>query len=331
MAPSDSAADRELIGPVNVAGPTLGSLSTNFGLSPLLGKSVALVSDARLSGRSDAAVITERLLSISGEDSLTIDRKYRDPLTVKLNTRFVILSNELPRLGDASGALAGRLILLRLTQSWYGKEDPKLFDRLRDELPGILLWSIEGWRRLRYRGRFLQPTSAVRLVEDMEDLSSPVGAFVRDRCRVAPGERIEVSDLYREWRSWCDTHGRKEPGTEASFGRDLRAAVPSIDKTRPRTPEGRLHIYTGIRLRRDSDPYRDDEPTPGGPTGHSGHSDQTLHAEGVRSGVETALGADAEAGKAVEPAMGGRGDHGDQRDQPRRRFANDDRPHERRD
>lgn len=324
---------RELVGPANVAGPTLGSLSTNFGLSPLLGKSVALVSDARLSGRSDAAVITERLLSISGEDALTIDRKHRDPLTVKLNARFVILSNELPRLGDASGALAGRLILLRLTRSWYGKEDPRLFDRLRDELPGILLWAVEGWRRLRDRGRFLQPTSAARLVEDMEDLSSPVGAFVRDRCRVAPGERIEVSDLYREWRSWCETHGRKEPGTEETFGRDLRAAVSSIDKTRPRTSEGRLHFYTGIRLRRDSDPDPEDETGPGGHSGHGGHSDQTLHAEGEKEG-ESARGAHAEGERnAVADAMDGRGDHHDHRDQPRtrRRFANDDRPHDRRD
>ena len=103
------------------------------------------------------------------------------------------MSNELPRLGDASGALAGRLILLRLTRSWFGKEDPRLFDRLRAGLPGILLWAAEGWRRVRDRGRFIQPKSAAKLVEEMEDLSSPVGAFVRERCRVAPGERVEAN------------------------------------------------------------------------------------------------------------------------------------------
>jgi len=36
-------------------------------------KSLAIISDARLSGRTDQAIVTERLLSISGEDSLTID------------------------------------------------------------------------------------------------------------------------------------------------------------------------------------------------------------------------------------------------------------------
>lgn len=303
---------RQLIGPANVVGPTLGSLSTNFGLSPLLGKSVAVIPDARLSGRPDAAVIIERLLSVSGEDALTIDRKHRDPLTVKLNARFVILSNELPRLGDASGALAGRLILLRLTRSWLGKEDQRLFERLRGELPGILLWAVEGWRRLRARGRLLQPKSAAALVREMEDLSSPVGAFVRERCRVAPGERVEVGELYREWRAWCDSHGRKEPGTEETFGRDLRAAVPSLDKARPRTPEGRLHFYTGIRLRRDNDPDADDDPA-GGRPGHRGHSDQTLHAEGTEEVFET----DGKGKRsATADAMAGRGDHTDHGDQP---------------
>ena len=36
-------------------------------------------------------------------------------ITAKLKTRFVILSNELPNMGDSSGALAGRLVLLSTT------------------------------------------------------------------------------------------------------------------------------------------------------------------------------------------------------------------------
>src|SRR5262249_17581739 len=140
---------RALVGPDNVAGPTLASLGWDFGLQPLLNKSVAVIADARLSGRTDGAIVTERLLSISVEDALTIDRKHLSSVTVKLPTRFVILTNELPRLGDASGALAGRFIVLRLTRSWYGQEDHRLTDRLLGELPGILLWAVEGWKRFR--------------------------------------------------------------------------------------------------------------------------------------------------------------------------------------
>jgi putative DNA primase/helicase len=255
-----------LAGANNVAGPTLGSLAMNFGLSPLLGKTVSIVSDARLSGRADAATITERLLSISGEDFLTVDRKHRDPLTVKLSARFVIASNELPRLGDASGALAGRLILLRFTRSFFGSEDHGLTDRLLPELPGILNWSLEGWRRLRERGRFEQPESGAELMREMEDLASPVGAFLRECCRVEPGATVEVSALYTAWRNWCDDHGRKEPGTEQMFGRDIRAAVPTVSVRRPKQSGERWREYVGIRLRM---PGEADE-TEVGPRGSAG-------------------------------------------------------------
>jgi Family of unknown function (DUF5906) len=66
-----------LIGRANAAGPTLNSLGGEFGLAPLIGKSLAIISDARFVGKN-GPVVVERLLSISGEDTLTVNRKYRD-------------------------------------------------------------------------------------------------------------------------------------------------------------------------------------------------------------------------------------------------------------
>ena len=54
------------------------------------------------------------------------------------------MTNELPRIEDASGALSSRFIVLTLTQSFYGREDHSLLDRFIPELPGILLWALNG-------------------------------------------------------------------------------------------------------------------------------------------------------------------------------------------
>src|SRR5208283_2099412 len=148
---------KALVGASNVANPTLATLARPFGLAPLIGKPVAVFPDARLSSRPDNAAIVESLLSISGEDDQTIDRKHLPAWTGRLPTRFVLITNELPRLKDASGALASRLVILRFTRSFYGREDTGLSDRLQSELPGILLWALQGWQRLRQRGRFEQP------------------------------------------------------------------------------------------------------------------------------------------------------------------------------
>ena len=93
---------KALAGPSNVVNPTLATLARPFGLAPLIDKPVAILPDARLSGRPDNAAITECLLSISGEDDQTVDRKHLPAWTGRLPTRFVLISNELPRLRDAS-------------------------------------------------------------------------------------------------------------------------------------------------------------------------------------------------------------------------------------
>lgn len=236
-----------LLGRDNVVNPTFASMSNNFGLAPLIDKRLAIISDARLSARSDQAVIAERLLSISGEDGQTIDRKFREPWQGKLQTRFLILTNELPRLSDSSGALASRFILLTLTRSFLGKEDHGLTDRLLTELPGILNWALEGLQRLRQRGHFIQPKSSAGAITELEDLASPVGAFIRDCCLVGPGQSVPIDDMFDAWKLWCERQGRK-PGTKQTFGRDLRAAIPNLKITQPREEGVRQRVYEGVAI-----------------------------------------------------------------------------------
>jgi putative DNA primase/helicase len=240
---------QRLIGLANCAGPTLASFETNFGLSALLGKSLAIIADARLSSRVDQSKIVERLLSISGEDVLTVDRKYRESSTGKIPARLMIVSNELPRLAESSGALANRMVIVRLTQNFLGKEDPQLTDKLLTELPGILLWAIAGWQRLRERGYFVQPKSAAELAGEMEDLCSPIAIFVRECCDVGPNNQAPVDDLYAAWVRWCEANGRDRPGNVQTFGRDLRSVVTGLRSARPREGDDRYRAYDGIRLR----------------------------------------------------------------------------------
>jgi putative DNA primase/helicase len=243
-----------LVGPHNFAAPTLASLSERFGLASLIGKSLAFISDARLSGRADQQVIVERLLSITGEDGQTIDRKYNPtPWTGKLPTRFAILTNELPKLGDSSGALSSRFIMLQMTNSFYGREDRGLTGKLLTELPGILNWALEGWAELRRVGHFNQPSSAQQAMQQLEDLSSPIGAFLRERCELGSFFDENVNDVFNAWMEWCTSQHRDHPGTVQTFGRDLSAAAPGV-KTMKKGPRGeQVRVYQGFRLKREDD------------------------------------------------------------------------------
>ena len=194
---------------------------------------MAIFPDARLSSRPDNAAIVECLLSISGEDDQTIDRKHLPAWTGRLPTRFVLISNELPRLRDASGALASRLILLRFTRSFYDREDTGLFDRLRPRAAGH---PALGDRRLGAAPpprpvppAALRPRPAGRDGRAGQPHLALPPTTVRGS---SPRRYVPVGALYEAWRSWCQEHGRDAVGDEPSFGSDLHAAIPGLSKCR---------------------------------------------------------------------------------------------------
>jgi putative DNA primase/helicase len=239
-----------LIGKQNACGPTLSSLGTEFGLGPLLGKSLAVISDVRFAGKN-SEVAVERLLSISGEDTITVNRKYREQWTGKLPTRFLILSNLLPKLTDASNAIIGRIVLATSKLSWLGREDYQLENKIRSsDMPGILNFSLEGLRRLTIDNdnQFTRLQSSEDAVTTLRDLASPVAAFVRERCKLGSAEENDVDELYKAFKQWADTNEYLKMD-KGHFGRDLRAACPSVKKTRPRDGTRRRFVYAGITLR----------------------------------------------------------------------------------
>jgi putative DNA primase/helicase len=239
-----------LVGRKNVAGPTLATLGSGntFALMPLIGKPLAIIADARFSGKG-AGNVVERLLAISGEDAITVDRKYNDHWTGRIPSRLHIISNELPKLGDASSAIVGRFVVLMLTRSWLGKEDHDLEPRLQAELPAILNWSLDGLKRLTSNdGRFTRVPAADDAIVQMRDLASPVGAFVREKCEIGPHLQVAVDALYSSYKNWCELNEHRKDSMQV-FGRNLHAVAPGIRKVRSRDGDARHNIYTGIGLK----------------------------------------------------------------------------------
>jgi P4 family phage/plasmid primase-like protien len=238
-----------LLGQHNTVAPELGELCDTFGLQPWLGKLLASFTDARAPERNRNAVVSQ-LLRIVGGDTITVNRKNKESWNGYLPTRIVIYSNEVLQLTENSNALTGRMIVLKMTKSFFDNEDTNLDVKLRAELSGIFNWAMVGLtRRLARGGNFIQPTSGVSYLELMAELGNPIGSFVEDTLEFDPMAQVSKDDVFTCYSHWA-LKKKLVVGTELSFKRRFLAATqeyriePGIDRSNGQ----RTHTYNGIRL-----------------------------------------------------------------------------------
>jgi putative DNA primase/helicase len=238
-----------LVGPDAHTATSLPAIGSHFGLASLIGKSVAVMPDVRfnVSGAGDAL---PALLSVSGEDTMSVARKNRDDWVGTLRTRIVMASNDLPTLPDSSAALYRRLVVIRFGQSFTGREDHGLTGRLLGELSGILNWALAGYRRLMARGRFLSTAGGAELAAEARREASPVAAFTEDICVADPDAFTTSADLFAAWTAYRMDQGfsRKDlskPGLTRAVCSAVPGTVAKVKKVAGTASRGVL----GIRLK----------------------------------------------------------------------------------
>lgn len=236
-------------GAQTVVNPTLASMADKFEMHSWLGKSLAIINEARLPNSVDATVITERLISIVGEDAQDIHRKFMNPISsVKLNLRFMLFTNQIPKLNDDSSALVSRCLILVMGNSYLGREDLKLGDKILVELPGVFLYALGGLKMLVDAGRIEQPESSHEVIEAFKAVASPMSVFLEEECNRDPSSEIEVIEMFNFWKRWCSANGIHEKDSVQLFARRLRNVIPNL-KTRRLNYGSRNKIFVGVNVK----------------------------------------------------------------------------------
>lgn len=244
---------RQILSPETIMSPKLQDLGNRFGLEKAIGCSVAVVADLKLPAKdTDKESLVSNILRIVGNDPVDVERKnIGGAWTGVLPLRVFIASNEIPALPDTSGAVVARLVGMRMTKSFEGREDPALAAKLAPEAPSVLLWAAEGWRRLHERGHFLLTAESRALGEEMEDRASPLAAFLEDCCEIDPDARVLRDAVWLRFQSYCDRLGmvaayRDMPTFNAAL---IDASRERIRKIRPRGDgASRPWYWEGLRL-----------------------------------------------------------------------------------
>lgn len=228
---------RYLVGVSNAQSLSFSTLANEFGLEALIGKALGIFEDARAADSRYNQRVVERLLTLIAQDPVEVNRKGRPFWNGVIQARFLLVSNEAPRLLDASGAVVGRFMVLKTQKSYLGKEDTTLEGAIRTELPGILNWSLEGVEHLKKKGRFTEPDAMAETVQQMAESAAPVKTFLHEMYTIT-GKEVDMvprDEVYDTYRLWCEDEGHKAAGKTEFVRRIDAAGIPGVRPSHPRT------------------------------------------------------------------------------------------------
>jgi putative DNA primase/helicase len=239
-------------------------MKTENSRAHLVGKKVGVFPDVRLRPARNYGLTgydpggidhqsAQLLLQIIGRDTIAIGRKFRDAWQGRLTVKVIITTNEVPNLQDAGGVLASRFIMLDFKESFFGREDVNLRDQLEAELPGIANRCLAAYRRLRSRGRFIQPRSGLALAEKIAAKVNPFAAFMADCFVEDPeGRGILIAEFLEIFQGWCRDN-RRHDLISSTTKQNLIQEVNKIERwkhLRSVRPHGEARRYLVARRRK---------------------------------------------------------------------------------
>lgn len=240
----------ELVGKEHAASTSLASLATQFGLQPIVGKLICVIPDARMAKGADSMRGLEVLLNITGNDGVQVDRKFLKHLDHHhLTARITIASNDFLDLPDHAGAMLRRLNILDFKQTFAGREDFRLDDKLASEVPGIAVWALRGLQRLREQGRFTLPQSSMDAMTEWRTATNPLFAFIEECCDLAEGTELLKEELFGAWDKWREER-QMRPLTKSKFFERVRTSVQGVVSDTYEQGVHKISVYRGISLKR---------------------------------------------------------------------------------
>ena len=150
-----------LVGEGNMEAVSIEGFADKHWAAPLMDKTLAIITDMNLTNRLGVKNAASNIKMLSGRDPVSVRRMYKEAVTYTLPTRVLMAGEYLPDFGEHVTGLANRLLVVPFDVSFAANPDRSLARRIiRDELPGILNWALEGLARLNARKEFLEPAES---------------------------------------------------------------------------------------------------------------------------------------------------------------------------
>ncbi|WP_238904420.1 DNA primase family protein [Clostridium sp. YIM B02506] len=198
----------ELIGKENISNIPLNELSRPFSRVKLHNKTANISGENEMNGKT---LETQYFKACVGEDAISAEEKHMPVFSFKPTAKMIMTMNSLPDTRDTSYGYFRRLSILAFNANFSGeKRDNKLKEKLKEELPGIFLWAMEGLRRLRANDyRFSPCKSMDEMLKRYQTEQKPMYEFFEDCIAQAEdtSHREDNKLVYNTFKNWAIENG----------------------------------------------------------------------------------------------------------------------------
>lgn len=173
---------------------------------------------------------TGKLKSLTGEDSICGEHKFRDSFQFTNKAKMLFSTNELPKFTEDTLAIWSRFIIIDFPNQFLdsnSKTDKNILAKLTSEaeLSGLLNRALDGLDRLFKNGVFTSSITPEETREKYLDRSDPFYRFV-NTC-LTEGEHsdfISRTDMFNCYKGFCSSNNVAPP-TQSKFTRDFNAFI----------------------------------------------------------------------------------------------------------
>ena len=146
---------------------------------------------------------------LTGGDKIAARYFYSEFFEFIAQFKLFLATNHRPAIKGTDHAIWRRIRLVPFEVTIPPEEqDKNLPEKLRAELPGILAWAVRGCLGWQQDG-LGQPPEITRATANYRQEMDTFGGFLRDRCVVDEESRVATGDLYRTYKTWCESTGEK--------------------------------------------------------------------------------------------------------------------------
>jgi putative DNA primase/helicase len=188
----------------------------------------------------DKRLAEARVKSVTGQDLITCRFLYGEFFSYKPFFKIWMAMNHKPLIRGTDRGIWRRIKLIPFTQNFESKADPYLIQKLIEELPGILNWSLEGLKEWK-----LKRLGSAKAIEEASENYRKECDLIQQWLDECTNQETDAKtgcfEAYNSFTEWC-THRSYPKWSSNSFGRAM------TEKGFDRKSNGKNREYVGFTL-----------------------------------------------------------------------------------